>query len=263
MKLMLVDDGHPGSPVMGVATLSSAISVLRVRDAWIGWPPRRRDRQCWERLAYVMDLSTCVGVPPYGALTSAKLLAHLVVSDACLDMYRSRYADRQTERLRRTIDAYALVVATGAFKTKTPTYRGIKVNGRPIFTMIGKTNGYSSAHVPDSLYNELLEHLGGRRRGPHVRFSNLRAFARILGLDEERVIKPGQRRSVYVAEVALNAREFLEGKAEALAFNPPQANGIIDVWLRTWLAERARKAHIIGLTRGPATEHEASWRLTG
>jgi hypothetical protein len=75
-----------------------------------------------ERLAYVVDLSTCIGVPPYGALTSAKLLAHLIISDACLDMYE----DRQTERLRRTIDTYALVVATGAFKTKTPTYRGIR-----------------------------------------------------------------------------------------------------------------------------------------
>ncbi len=256
MKFLLVDDGHPGSPVMAIATLSSAIGVLRVRDEWIGWPPGRRDPRLWQRLAYVMDLSTCIGVAPYSALTSAKLLAHLIVSDNCLDMYRARYADRRTARLRQTVDTFALVVATGAFKTKTPAYRGIEIDGRRVFRMIGKTRGYSSAHVPDDLYQELSERLGAhglaiRSRGPHVRFNNLRLFARLLGLDEESVLRPGQKRSVYVAEAASNARPFLRGEADNLSFESPSASHIIGVWRERWLVARARSAHVVQSLRQP------------
>jgi Druantia protein DruA len=269
MKFLLVDDGHPDAPVMAIATLSSAVSVLRARDEWIGWPAGARDSRSWQRLAYIMDLSTCIGVPPYNVLTSAKLLAHLMVSEPCLEMYCSRYARRRTGRLRQTVNAFALVVATGAFKTKTPTYRGIEANGSPIFQLIGKTRGYSSAHIPDDLYRELLERLGGvagmaiRRRGPHVRFNNLRVFARVLGLDEESVLRPGQRRSVYVAQAATNAREFLRGVSNRLAFDPPSFDCIVKAWKERWLSDRLGKAHVLQALQQPAIDDSRSARLAG
>jgi hypothetical protein len=256
MKLLLVDDGQLNRPVMAVATLSSAVSVLPTRDRWIGWGTDDDNGARWERLAYVLDLSTCIGIPPYAGLTTAKLMAHLALSRECQEFYRQRYENQPTERLGRIISQYALVVGTGAFKSRTPAYKGFKLRcGEDRFVRLGMTGGYSSAHIPDDLYAQLLSRFGAdhrygvRRRGPHVRFHNLRVFARLLDIDEELVIRPGQRRSVYVAPTATNARPFLQGRTDRLAVRRPWAQTLIKTWRERWLAERLAKPHIVAELR--------------
>jgi hypothetical protein len=39
MLLLIRNAARPGVPVMGIASLASAIPQLRVRDAWVGWTP--------------------------------------------------------------------------------------------------------------------------------------------------------------------------------------------------------------------------------
>ncbi len=41
MQLLIRNSARPGAPVMGIASLASAIPQLRVRDAWIGWTPEQ------------------------------------------------------------------------------------------------------------------------------------------------------------------------------------------------------------------------------
>ena len=250
MKFMLVDGGQPHRPVMAVATLSSAINILPSRDCWIGWDTDAHRR--WDRLAYVLDLSTCISVAPYSGLTVAKLLAHLALSRECQEHYRQRYGDRATEVTGRIVDRYALVVGTGAFKSRTPAYKGFRLaSGDERFERVGMTEGYSSAHISDALYNRLMQRFGAddrygvRRSGPHVRFSNIRKFARLLDIDEELVLRPGQRRSVYLAPTASNAKAFLLGKSERLELRRPWAKWLIGEWKTRWLSERLSKPHIV------------------
>ena len=251
MKFMLVDAGQPLIPVMAVATLSSAISILPARDRWIGWEGDEA-RFRWDRLAYVLDLSTCISVAPYGGLTVAKLLTHLALSRECQEQYRARYAERPTEVIGRIVDSYALVVGTGAFQSRTPAYKGFQLSsGEERFLRLGMNEGYSSAHISDALYEQLMQRFGAderygvRRSGAHVRFSNLRIFARLLDIDERTVVCPGQRRSVYVASTAANTRSFLLGKSNNLALRRPWARTLIADWKTRWLAERLCKPHIV------------------
>jgi hypothetical protein len=269
MKFMLVDAGQPHFPIMAVATLSSAISILPSRDRWIGWSGPAADWR-WNRLAYVLDLSTCISVAPYSGLTVAKLMAHLALSRDCQEHYHFRYADHLTDKTRRKVDQYALVVGTGAFKSRTPAYKGFQLtSGDERFLRAGMTEGYSSTHISDSLYDQLMQRFGVdkrfgvKRSGRHVRFSNLRIFARLLNIDEGLVLRPGQRRSVYLAPTAKNTRDFLLGKCDRLDLRRPWARSLISEWKTRWLAERLSKAHIVeGVRRWRAEDDVLDWAVS-
>ena len=87
LKFLLRDVGNPGAPLMGLCCLSSAVRQLRVRDDWIGWTASESRRARVERLAYVMDVSTCLSLPPYSFLTAGKLLAAAMASNEVRSVY--------------------------------------------------------------------------------------------------------------------------------------------------------------------------------
>jgi hypothetical protein len=94
LKFFIVDTGHAESPIMALGCLSSAIRLLKARDDWIGWPePKWREIRA-RKLAYIMDLSTCVGIPPYSYLTSGKLVCYACLSKELRQVYGERYGSR-------------------------------------------------------------------------------------------------------------------------------------------------------------------------
>ena len=98
MKFLIRDNGHPDRPLMGICCLSSPVRQLRVRDEWIGWRGAENRPTRARNLVHISDLSTCISLPPYSALTGGKLLAGLMTSDDVRSLYWTRYHDRLTLR---------------------------------------------------------------------------------------------------------------------------------------------------------------------
>lgn len=252
-KFFIVDAGHEGSPIMALGCLSSSIRLLRARDEWIGWHGAKWKETRARNLAFMLDLSTCVGIPPYSYLTSGKLLCYTCLSKEIRDAYSKRYASQRTMNLGRFITDIALIVVLGAFSRNTPQYKGISVNGIKYFRFVGYTKGYSTFHIPRDYYDELLstiniEALGKRRRldgGGNPKLRMLRIIARRLHLDEENFVRSGYRRAVFVAPLAHNSTAFLLGEDERLDYFDYSFEDVVEAWKQKWLWRRCEKGEVL------------------
>ena len=257
LKFLIVDTGHAGLPIMALGCLSSAIRLLKTRDDWISWRgPKWREIRA-RKLAYIMDLSTCVGIPPYSYLTSGKLVCYTCLSQELRQAYSERYGFRPTEKLGRFITDIALVVVLGAFGGNTPQYKGISIKGQNHFEFIGYTKGYSTFHIPASSYNEFLaaldiDGLREKRRlpgGANPKLRMLRLIARKLQLDEEQFVRSGYRRAVFVAPLAHNSKAFLLGEDYSLDYFDYSLAEVVDAWKRKWLWRRWENREVVERVR--------------
>lgn len=252
MKFMVVDDGHPRKAVMAIGCLASPVRHLRALDSWIGWQSPRLNGVKGDRLAYVMDLSTCVGLPPYSFLTSGKLAAYLSVSADIRKAYADRYASQLTRVRRRLVNDLALIVTAGAYGRNTPQYKGVSHGGRALFRFIGMTSGYSTCHIPSDLYKDLVAAIDTPEKnmgrfswyGGSSRMRNLRYIARSLGINEDAVVRSGHSRALFVAATASNSREFLLGETSHLDYFEFGACDFCHSWKERWLSRRWASAQV-------------------
>lgn len=257
MKFFIVDEGHEDSPVMALGCLGSAIRLLNVRDTWIGWQGSKWKETRARNLAFVMDLVTCVGIPPYSYLTSGKLLCYACLSRELREAYNRRYASITTVKLGRLITDIALIVVLGAFGSNTPQYKGISIDGRNHFKFIGYTKGYSTFHISSSLYDELLSaasisELAKMRRlpgGGNPKLRMLRSIARKLNIDEEHLVRSGYQRAVFVAPLAHNSRRFLLGEDDSLDYSDYSFKDVVEAWKHKWLRRRCESNEVLEQVR--------------
>jgi len=261
MKFLVVDAGHPREAVMAIACLASPVRHLRALDSWIGWQSPRLNGVKGDRLAYVMDLSTCVGLPPYSFLTSGKLAAYLALSNDIRRAYAERYVSQLTRFQRRLVNEIGLIITAGAYGRNTPQYKGVWHDGRSLFRFIGMTAGYSTCHIPDDLYDQLVAAVDTPEKnmgrfswhGGSSRMRNLRYIARYLGINEDAVVRSGHSRALFVAATASNSREFLLGEASKLEHFDYGARDLCHSWKDRWLFRRWATApvreHVCGYVR--------------
>jgi len=251
-KFLLYDEGHSLKPLMALGCLGSSIRQLSVRDEWIGWNDRRFKKIRAKKLAYIMDLNTCIGIPPYSFLTSGKLLCYIILSNEFREMYFERYRNQLTRNLKRIVTDIALVVTCGAYSSNTPQYKGISFHGNNKFKYIGYTKGYSTFHIPQSLYNKLISVFDGPElrfsrygeRGSMAKFQVLRDIARKLNIDEEELLYSGHKRSVFVAPLAQNFREFLLDENKELIYYNVKYDDLVKTWRRQWLLKRWKSSQV-------------------
>jgi hypothetical protein len=84
------------------------------------------------------------------------------------------------------------------------------------------TKGYGHFHLPDRVFDQLKQFLSERQHpyanghqfgdGPNWRFRLIREAFRALDVDEK-ALKHGIGREVFVAPLAANAKSFLLGKS--------------------------------------------------
>jgi len=197
-------------------------------------------------LGYVLDISTCISVPPYSHLTAAKLLAALMTTNEVRDLYAKHYAERPTWKRRRILTDVVLVTATGAFGRNAVAYKGFRRNGESLFRFVGYTAGYSTFQVPPALYGRLKKFVGRYGRpvdgtaggGPNPKLRILRMAARMLKVPEELLVRPGHRRAVFAAPLAFNFRSILRGSASRPHYIDFSVEEAICTWRERFLARR-------------------------
>ena len=232
--------------LIGLLGLADPVFNLRVRDSWIGWDVRDREK----RLAHVMDAYVLGAVPPYNQLLGAKLVALVATSDFVQGVFRKRYRNTRSVILKRDFDGrLALVTATSALG-RSSIYNRLKFDNIDVFQPVGFTEGYGHFHLANGTYASLREYLAllgddevNRFKfgsGPNYRIRVVRKALEYLDLPSG-LLRHGIRRAVYVGPLAKNTSAFLRGDDERLQWYGRPLHDVVEAWRERWLLPRASR----------------------
>jgi hypothetical protein len=232
--------------LIGLLGLTDPVFNLRVRDSWIGWGVRDREK----RLAHVMDAYVLGAVPPYNQLLGAKLMALVAASDFVQGVFRERYRNTRSVILKRDFDGrLALVTATSALG-RSSIYNRLKFDNIDVFRPVGFTEGYGHFHLSNGTYARLREYLAllgddevNRFKfgsGPNYRIRVVRKALEYLDLPSG-ILRHGIQRAVYVAPLAKNTAAFLRGDNERLHWYGRPLHDVVEMWRERWLLPRASR----------------------
>jgi hypothetical protein len=249
MRLLLFDQGQREEALIGVVELASSVFSLGCRDRAFGWTgDGARDRRA-SGLRGVMDLSTCLALPPYAGLRAGKLLAAIAASDAVSEVFEERYGDR-----------LAAIVATCATGLHYPQLNRITLRPGGLFKRVGATAGYSTwMYSRETLAAARALACAGAPAaafGPsHVKVIRLlRSAFRRLGLDDEQLLRTDLPKGVYLCDVTGDGFASLHDGA------PASGQGVaVEEAVRWW---RRRVLEPLLHRSGPANAVDAadSWR---
>jgi hypothetical protein len=209
IRLLVMDNGQSQEALIGVVELASPIFSMACRDQTFGWVGSDGARRRIEGLRRVMDLSTCLALPPYAALRAGKLLALLAASDVVSDIFHSRYGER-----------LAAIVATCATGLHYPQLNRLNVRRGGLYRRVGATAGYStcmfSSETLAAARALVNEGAPAASFGPnHVKgIRLLRTALRQCGLNEEMLLRTDHPKGVYVCDVTSDGVESLGCGAE-------------------------------------------------
>jgi hypothetical protein len=269
MRFLVRDASLPNHPIMGVAALGSCLMNMRVRDTWIGWTPagrvtaseRRRLKEAKrKRLITVADLYVSQAVPPYNDLIAGKLVCLLMTSNEVRDAYARKYAGRRTIIAGRASTDLALIVTTSIFGGRSSLYNRLRYRDQLAYIPVGETQGLGTVHVGDAEFAAMRAYLAARGvepshgfgAGNNWRMRIIRTYHDIRRREDPAhrttglsALHHGQRRGVYVAPLADNAREYLCSSTEALEPVDRAAPQVIDWWRQRWLAQRSKSTEVM------------------
>jgi len=263
VRFIVRDIGNSGHPVMGILSLGSSIVRCKERDEHIGWSAERRRKN----LISIMDVTVLGAVPPYTYLLGGKLMCYLAASNQVRDYYRARYADRQTEQLKRYGNDLALLVTSSLFG-RSSLYNRVRYDGEDLFEFVGQTGGFGTTHLSDTTVDLMKALLASSNAIPSNRFGDgpnwkmrlVRAACDQLGISHTAVLHHGLRKSLYVAQTAHNSLEFLRGESDQLLYRYRPAKAVVEYWKERWLRQRADNPEIIEQVRGFNPKKWQYWR---
>jgi hypothetical protein len=252
--------------------------------AFLGSPDKRQAIQSLirraksERVGVAMaDITVCGSIPPYSALLGGKLVSMLVASPEIIVAYSSRYADQESVIAsslagRPVVRPTHLVFlgTTSLYGTEPTQYTRVYVpcdrlggkHGESIrYQMLGRTEGYGTAHFSEETVETFSDMLaqkeGGQRvnsifgEGVSPRLRKIRNGLDTLGLPSDLLLEHGSPRLVYGVALARNFREYLLGLGPEPDYLVPLDNParstrqIAEWWAERWLRGRIKKEEIL------------------
>lgn len=249
LRYLLRDEGHEGRPIMGVIALSSPVLLSKARDEWVGWEyPRDVDLKR-RKLLCCMELSVSMAVAPYNHLTAGKMICLAVLSKEVRNDYLRKFAHHVTPT-GLSEGRLALITTTSLYGSSVQ-YNRIKVNDRTAYKLVGYTSGFGNSHVTEKEFAAMEDYL--RAAGKPIakgwgtgRSYRLRVYNAYSRLRDGAASAPSHSnpRSVYVAPLAVNTREFLRGQVEELQYYDLSFQELANVWRQRWLVPRASRNEV-------------------
>lgn len=240
IRLLVMDVGQPREALIGVIELASPVFSMACRDEAFGWIGSDGADRRVSGLRRVMDLSTCLALPPYANLRAGKLLAVLAASDVVTDVFQLRYGER-----------LASIVATCATGLHYPQLNRLNVRRGGLYTRVGATAGYSTWMFSGETLAaaRVLVH-GGAPAAPfgpsHVKgIRLLRSVLRQCGLDDELLLRTDFAKGVYVCDVTGDGVESLRCGAEPTG-RATRADHGTRWWRERVLAPLLRRPDVVG-----------------
>lgn len=220
---------------MGILGLTSDLPTTVPRDRFIDWT--RREKFDLKRIDNLMNISTCVSLPPFNLLLVGKLLAMLSFSDQVLNDFKKRY------------EQPLVGITTSSLFGESIQYD--RLSG--FLKYLGLSKGMGNVQFSQSLIEEMRKHFNGLSKRMNrldwepignstlPKSKMIRLVAMDLGLNPEKILKHQHRRGIYFGYTCQNSREFLCGRIEEkeLVPIPHRSFGkILEHWRQRWFVKR-------------------------
>lgn len=239
----LVWDDYHNAPI-GLIGLQSPILKWKPRDSYLNLESENLDY--WVNQS--LNAQRLGALPPYNKLLGGKLVASLIVSNELRELFYKKYANRETELLKRKIPSNLLfVTTTGAFG-KSSIYNRLKNDEkRLICKKIGDTQGSGTFHIPHSIYEGLIGYLKEKElytgryfgSGPSKRIKNIDVALKALGY--KKGVDHGIKRSIYLFEMVSNILGVIH-QGEEPNWITQEVEQISNHWKSRWALKRVRNA---------------------
>mgnify|MGYP000951485746 CR=1 FL=1 len=211
---------------IGIASLSSDIYNLAVRDSYIGWTNTQKIDQ--GRLNCILNLSTCVGLRPFCYnFNGGKLIAKLMFSQEVFEYVKQRYPQ----------------IKLVGILTTSIYGKSIQYDRLPELKFIGYSKGFGTIHIPDILLDAIDIYISQyklniRTSSKKNKLFKLLEVSKHLGLNNS-LVNHGIQRGVYFGYLCTNAKSFLCGDNEIeLKYSLKSIQNIYDDWQFRWAIQR-------------------------
>ena len=231
-----------------------------------------------DRVGILMaDISVCGAVQPYNAILGGKLVAMLTASPEVVDAYRRRYASAESEIAssmagRPTIKSPQLVLlgTTSLYGVGSSQYNRIAIpcerlggrEGESIkYFECGRSEAFGTSHFSDTTVDALATLVNQSKDGQRVnsifgegvspKLRKIRDGLELLHFPQDRLLRHGRQRIVYVISLVRNARNFLLGIDKTPDYLAPlddparATRGIAQWWKDRWLRNRAMSEAVL------------------
>ena len=216
MRFLVWDDFN--GKLMGIIALGDPVFNSRVRDDFIGWTLKDREK----RLVNCMDAYVLGALPPYNFLLGGKMIACLIRSKEIRRAFRSKYGNTKGLISGKKKGASLSLVTTSSALGKSSVYNRLKLGGQAYFKAIGYTEGWGHFHIPNSLFIDIRDYLSLTKHpcadsykfgeGPNWRMRATRTAFEQMGVDGD-LLRHGVNREVYACSFIKNCSSLLSGKS--------------------------------------------------
>ncbi len=240
MRFLLWDTIHDAP--FGLIYLQSPILKMAVRDKALGIPKEELD--FWVNKS--MHAQRVGALPPYNDLLGGKMVALTLSSNEVRNAYKKKYASYQTLIKKRNIGSNILFITTTSAFGRSSLYNRLKYRGEIVAEKLGYTKGAGSFHIPDDIYQKILELLSyngvditrGFGHGPSKKLRFISYGLSYLGLSK--YVYHGVKREFYLFSLVKNLREVIHSKEEPQYFDRP-FDDLMLYWKERWALPRAER----------------------
>ena len=238
MRFVLWDTYH--DKPFGLIGLQSPSLRIQIRDSYLHIKPEERD--WWVNMS--MSAQRVGAFPPYNRLLGGKLVAMALSTKEIRDTYYYKYHDMRTWIKDRNLPANLLfITTTGAFG-KSSIYNRVKYYEDKLIELIGYTKGSGAFHIPDELYQEIINFLGkeGINTGRGYGYGPSRK-RQLLSIGFQKLEMPnfeyhGIKRAFYLIPHVYNLHNVIMQKEEP-EFKHYSIEDLCDFWMKRWALKRA------------------------
>lgn len=240
MRFVIWDKGH--NAPFGLIGLQSPVLKMSVRDQALEIP--RDELDIWVNQS--LQAQRLGALPPYNDLVGGKMAALALTSNEIRNHYTERYKDKVSILKKRVIAPRLLFITTTSAFGKSSIYNRLKYNDHLVAQSLGYTQGYGSFHIPEDLFQELMQFLKNKgidvRRhfghGASRRIKLLGIAFRHLGLPD--YSSHNVKREFYLFPLADNLKSVIKEKKKPDFFDRP-FDELFHFWRNRWCLPRAER----------------------
>jgi len=238
MRFLLWDKFHDAP--FGLICLQSPVLKMSVRDSSLGIPKDELD--IWVNKS--MNAQRVGALPPYNEILGGKMVTLALTSNEVRNTYKKKYKNYVSIIKGRKLKPELLFITTTSAFGKSSLYNRLKYNGETVAECLGYTQGSGTFHIPEELYEELLDFLKskgvditrGYGHGPSRKLKLISLGLKYLGLSKFEY--HGIKREFYLFPLVKNLRDVIQKRRRPIWVNRP-FNNLVDYWKERWAIPRA------------------------